>query len=129
MKNKFERKRKLDEPTHGTYITKKVFNNGILKIDCNGFDKTISIRRMKPFHKWQLKTIRHEVMRKFSRSFNHGRIYHTVELYEYTNIRKCELILVHSKLVLEFEISISLRMRNGDSRIIIVIKVKELSNN
>ena len=50
VKNKFERKRKLDKPTEGPYLIKKVFNNGTLKIDRNGYDETISIRRLKPFH-------------------------------------------------------------------------------
>ena len=49
IKNKFERKRKLDKPTEGPYFIKKVFNNGTLKIDRNGYDETINIRRLKPF--------------------------------------------------------------------------------
>ena len=56
-------------------------------------------------------------MRKASRSFNHGGTCHMVEYHKYTNIIKCELRSAHSKNNLEFEIAISLRVRNCDSRI------------
>ena len=53
---------------------------------------------------------------KATRSLNHGGTCHTVDYYKYKNTRKCELRSAHSKLVLEFEIAISLRVRYSGSR-------------
>lgn len=37
MKNKYERNRKLDKVVEGPFLIKKVFNNGTLKLDRNGY--------------------------------------------------------------------------------------------
>ena len=55
-------------------------------------------------------------MRKVSRNFDHGGTCHMVEEYVNKNIGKCELRSAQSKRDLEFEITISLGVRNCDFR-------------
>ena len=50
VKNKFERKRKLDKPAEGPFKIVATYNNGTVKIDRNGYNEVINIRRLKPTH-------------------------------------------------------------------------------
>ena len=50
VKNKFERKRKLDKPAEGPFKIVATFKNGTVKIDRNGYNEVINIRRLKPAH-------------------------------------------------------------------------------
>ena len=49
VKNRFERKAKLDKPAEGPFEIVQVYKNGTVKIDRNGYLETISIRRLKPW--------------------------------------------------------------------------------
>ena len=48
--NRTEIKRKLSRPTLGPYKILQVHTNGTLKIRCEGYDETVSMRRVKPYH-------------------------------------------------------------------------------
>ena len=50
VKNKFERERKLDKPAEGPFEILKVYQNGTVRLDRNGYEETINIRRLKPFY-------------------------------------------------------------------------------
>jgi len=49
VKNRIDKRRKLDQPTEGPYAIVGIYNNGTVKINRNGYDETINIRRLKPF--------------------------------------------------------------------------------
>ena len=49
VKNRFERKRKLDKPAEGPFKIVQVYRNGTVKLDRNGYLEMISIRRLKPW--------------------------------------------------------------------------------
>ena len=49
VKNKYERKRKLDKVAEGPFVILKVYNNGTLKIDRDGYSEVIHIRQLKPY--------------------------------------------------------------------------------
>ena len=50
VKNKFERKSKLDKPAEGPFKILKVYQNGNVRLNRNVYEETINIRRLKPFH-------------------------------------------------------------------------------
>ena len=48
VKNRFERKKKLDKPAKGPFEIIQVYQNGTVKLNWNGYLETISIQRLKP---------------------------------------------------------------------------------
>ena len=48
VKNRFERKHKLDKPAEGPFEIVQVYRNGTVKLNRNGCMEAISIRRLKP---------------------------------------------------------------------------------